>query len=82
MAVNRLELYLYVPSQLAQEYHGVIFTFTNHLSSLQLLKLPKYVIKLSLKQCVVSLFVLKMCVIKDKLLNTKMTLNTNIVLYN
>ena len=56
------------------------FTFTNHLSSLQLLKLPKYVIKLSLKQCVVPLRVLKICVIKDNLLITKMTVNTNIAL--
>ena len=80
MAVNGLELYFYHSSQPAQEYHGVTFTFTNHLSSLQLLKVPIYVIKLSLKQCVVPLFVFKICVIKDKLLITKMTLNTNIAL--
>lgn len=80
MAVNRLQLYLYLPSQPAQEYHGVPFTFTNHLSSVQFHKLPKYVIKLRLKQCVVPLFVLKICVIKDKLLITKITLTTNTAL--
>lgn len=81
MAVNGLELYPHLPSLPAQVYHGVTCTFTNYLSSLGLLTLPKYVIKLSPERCVVLLSVLKICVIKDKLLITKMTLDTNIALY-
>jgi hypothetical protein len=80
MAVNGLELYLHLPSLPAQVYHGVTI-FTNHLSSLGLLTLPKYVIELCPKQYVVPLSVLKICVIKYRLIITKMTLNTNIALY-